>query len=445
MAHTRLRGGFGGVVHGLCKSYPLWESYRKPFPFVLIFATRFSPVRLRALGAIYIMMGRILRRSGFARLFRTRLTNGQEIAIRWTGATPFINLTIRESRMKAVVLEKKGSIVVKDMGIVGEMTPDSVRIRIRNVGVCGSDVHYYTHGRIGHYVVEAPMILGHEAAGEVVEVGAKVRNLKPGDRVCMEPGIPNAHSRASKLGLYNLDPDVVFWATPPVHGCLIEEVIHPAEYTFKLPENVSLAEGAMVEPLAIGLQAAKKARIVPGDNALVIGAGTIGIMCAVSLLAGGCSRVFIADNKKEKLQIAGSYEGIVPVDISECDPLSYILEQTDGWGVEVVAEASGSPAVYPGFAKYGCPGGKVVLVGIPIDPVPVDISLIQAKELEISSVFRYANVYKRALDLIASGKIDVRRLISRTYPFEKAVEAYEQAARLESDVVKIMIELPDRP
>lgn len=343
--------------------------------------------------------------------------------------------------MKAVVLEKQGEIVIRDMPIVGAMTPGSVRIRVRNVGICGSDVHYYTHGRIGPYVVDQPMILGHEAAGEVVEVGADVKDLKVGDRVCMEPGIPNPKSRASKLGLYNLDPDVVFWATPPVHGCLIEEVIHPAEYVYKLPDGMSLAEGAMVEPLAIGLQAAKKARIVPGDVAVVIGAGTIGIMCAVSALAGGCSKVFVTDAKREKLEIAGSYDGVVPIDITKEDALGIVRDATGGWGAEVVMEASGAAPVYPGFVDFASPGGKVVLVGIPIDPVLFDIAKIQAKELNFASVFRYANIYPRAIGLIGSGKIDVKRLISRTYLFGDSVKAFEQAARLEPDIVKIMIEL----
>lgn len=343
--------------------------------------------------------------------------------------------------MKAVVLEKKDVIVIKDMPIQGKMTPDSLRIKVKNVGVCGSDVHYYTHGRIGPFVINEPMILGHEASGIVEEVGANVKGFKKGDRVCMEPGIPAAGSRAAKLGLYNLDPDVVFWATPPVHGCLIEEVIHPAEYTYKLPDNVSLPEGAMVEPLAIGLQAAKKARIVPGDVGVVIGAGTIGIMCAISALAGGCSRIFIVDNKKEKLEIAGGYPGVTPIDFSKRDALKTVKDATDGWGAEVVIEASGSPAVYPGFSEYACPGGKVVLVGIPIDPVPFDVSKVQAKELDIASVFRYANIYPRAINLIASGKLDVKRLISKTYPFAKAVEAFDQAARLEPNIVKIMLEL----
>ncbi|MDR0362913.1 MAG: NAD(P)-dependent alcohol dehydrogenase [Planctomycetota bacterium] len=343
--------------------------------------------------------------------------------------------------MKALVLEKQGVMAIRDMPIQGEMGPDSVRIKVKNVGICGSDVHYYTHGRIGQYAVKEPMILGHEAAGVVEEIGANVKGFRPGDRVCMEPGIPNGKSRASKLGLYNLDPDVVFWATPPVHGCLIEEVIHPAEYAYKLPETMSLAEGAMVEPLAIGIQAAKKARIVPGDVGVVIGAGTIGIMCAISALAGGCSKVYIADNKQEKLDIAGSYDGVIPINFTKEDPLKKVLGDTDGWGADVVIEASGAPAVYPGFADYGCPGGKVVLVGIPIDPVPLDIAKIQAKELDMASVFRYANIYPRAINLIGSGKLDVKRLISKTYSFEQSIAAFKHAERMEPDVVKIMIEL----
>lgn len=343
--------------------------------------------------------------------------------------------------MKAVVLEKQGEIAVRDMPLQGVMSPDSIRIKVTHVGICGSDIHYYTHGKIGPYVVEKPMILGHEAAGVVLETGSRVTGFSVGDKVCMEPGIPDAKSRASKLGLYNLDPKVVFWATPPVHGCLIEEVVHPAEFVFKLPENMGLAEGAMVEPFAIGLQAAKKARIVPGDVAVVIGAGTIGVMCALAALAGGCSRVFITDNKAEKLAIAAGYDGITPIDITRENPFNRVREATGGWGADCVMEASGAPQVYPDFTDYVCPGGKVALVGIPLGPVPFDIARIQAKELDIASVFRYANMYPRAINLIASGKIDVKRLISRVYPLAQAAEAFREAARLEPEVVKIQIEL----
>ncbi|WP_292211971.1 alcohol dehydrogenase catalytic domain-containing protein, partial [Mesorhizobium sp.] len=158
--------------------------------------------------------------------------------------------------MRALVLEKKGELSLREIALPLDVGPDDVRIAIHTVGVCGSDVHYYTHGAIGSYIVRAPMVLGHEAAGTIVEVGANVTSLKVGDRVCMEPGVPNLSSRATKLGIYNVDPDVRFWATPPVHGVLAPFAVHPAAFTYRLPNNVSFAEGAMVEPFAIGMQAA---------------------------------------------------------------------------------------------------------------------------------------------------------------------------------------------
>ena len=133
--------------------------------------------------------------------------------------------------MKALVLEAKGQLSLRDITLPHTMGANDVRIAIHTVGICGSDVHYYTHGGIGPFIVNAPMVLGHEASGTVTEIGANVKHLKVGDRVCMEPGIPDPNSRASKLGIYNVDPAVVFWATPPIHGCLTPEVTHPAAYT----------------------------------------------------------------------------------------------------------------------------------------------------------------------------------------------------------------------
>ncbi len=215
--------------------------------------------------------------------------------------------------MKALVLEEKGRLALRDFDIPGTLGPRDVRIATHTVGICGSDVHYYTHGKIGHFVVEAPMVLGHEASGTVIGCGAEVTGLAPGDRVCMEPGIPDPDSRASKLGIYNVDPAVRFWATPPVHGCLTPEVIHPAAFTYKLPDSVSFAEGAMVEPFAIGMQAALRARIQPGDIAVVTGAGPIGMMVALAALAGGCAKVIVADLAQPKLDIIGAYDGIETV------------------------------------------------------------------------------------------------------------------------------------
>ena len=343
--------------------------------------------------------------------------------------------------MRALVLERQRELSLREIDLPRTLGPGDVRIRIDTVGVCGSDVHYYTHGRIGPFVVKEPMVLGHEAAGTVSEVGPGVTSLKPGDRVCMEPGIPDLASKASKLGLYNVDPSVVFWATPPVHGCLTPEVVHPAGFTFKLPDNVSFAEGAMVEPFAVGLQAAVKARIQPGDFAVVIGAGPIGIMAALAALAGGCSRVLISDLLPEKLAIAERYPGITGVNIRETKLADAVAAATGGWGADVVFEASGSPRAYPGIFDVVRPGGCLVVIGMPVEPVAVDLVAAAAKEVRIETVFRYANVYDRAIAMIASGKVDLKPLISHTYGFEDSITAFERAAEGRPADVKLQIKL----
>ncbi|MDT8262808.1 zinc-binding dehydrogenase, partial [Roseomonas sp. DSM 102946] len=254
-----------------------------------------------------------------------------------------------------------------------------------------------------------------------------------------EPGIPDWTSRAARQGLYNLDPAVRFWATPPVHGCLAPEVVHPANLTFRLPDNVSFAEGAFVEPLAVGIQAAVKARIAPGQVAVVLGAGTIGMMTALAALAAGCASVVVTDVQAEKLEIAGRYAGIHPVNVAREDAAEKVRALTDGWGADVVFEASGSPRAFAGMMDLACPGGALVLVGIPPGPVPFDVSAAQVKELRIENVFRYAHVFPRAVALLASGKIDVKPLISRTFPFEQSVEAFEFAAEGRPEAIKTQI------
>jgi len=342
--------------------------------------------------------------------------------------------------MKALVLKEKNKLAILDMSFKETIGLDDVRIKIHTVGICGSDVHYYTHGKIGNFIVKEPMVLGHEASGTVIEVGKNVKKLKAGDRVCMEPGIPDLRSRATMEGMYNLDPAVVFWATPPYHGCLRETVVHPAMFTFKLPDNVSYAEGAMVEPLSVGLQAVKKANIKPGDVALVTGCGTIGVLVGLAALAGGCSKVIITDVIDPKLKIAAGY-GMIPVNIKKQNLQKVVDEVTGGWGVDAIFEASGNEAAIANIFQPLCPGGKVVFIGMPVNPVPVDIVAAQAKEARIETIFRYANLYPRALALMSSGKIDVKPLVTDKYKFADAIKAYDYAAKPEPRTVKIVIEM----
>jgi D-xylulose reductase len=309
--------------------------------------------------------------------------------------------------MKALVLEKKSQLTLRDIELPLEVGPNDVKIALHTVGICGSDVHYYTHGGIGNYIVRQPMVLGHEASGIIVETGSAVRNLKVGDRVCMEPGVPNLTSRASKLGIYNVDPE----------------------------DQVTFAEGAMIEPFAIGMQAATRARIAPGDTAAVIGCGPIGIMVALAALAGGCSKVYISDLSAPKLAIAGQYPGIVPVNVGEQSLADVILKDTGGWGVDVLFEASGSAKVYPDLFAPARPGGAVVLVGLPVEQVGFNVPAAVAKEIRIETVFRYANIYERALQLIASGKVNLKPVITGTFHFSESIQAFERAAKgLPSDV-----------
>jgi D-xylulose reductase len=343
--------------------------------------------------------------------------------------------------LKALVLEEARQLALRDIDLPLEVGPRDVKIKIHTVGVCGSDVHYYTHGRIGPFKVDAPMVLGHEASGTVVETGSEVTHLHVGDRVCMEPGVPQFDSPATMRGLYNLDPAVRFWATPPIHGCLTPYVVHPAAFTFRLPDNVSFAEGAIVEPLSIGLQAAKKASMKPGDVAVVIGAGTIGAMTALAALAGGASRVILADVIKEKLALFAGNPAVTTVDAREQRLADVVREVTTNWGADVVFEASGNARVYDDLFDLLCPGGCAVLVGMPVDRVPLDVVAMQAKEARLESVFRYANVFARALALISSGMIDVKPFISRKFAFADGLKAFEEAAAARPHDVKIQIEM----
>lgn len=343
--------------------------------------------------------------------------------------------------MKAVVLEEMERIQIRDIEIHEELGPNDVRIKIANVGVCGSDVHYYKHGRIGDFVVNEPMVLGHEASGVVIEVGSAVKHLKAGDRVCMEPGIFDPQSTEAMQGMYHLDPSIKFWATPPIHGVLRESVVHPASLTFKVPDNVSLEEAVLAEPLTSGVHVARKVGISPGDTAVVSGAGTIGALMALALLASGCSRVIITDVKQEKLDFLAQHYGerLITFNVMKGDLKEFVLQHFPR-GADLFVDCSGSAAAIGAAPHCLRPAGKIVFVGMPQGLVPMDIVAMQVKEIETVSIFRYANDYERSVALIASGQIDVKPLISRRFAFEDSIKAFELAASAPADVIKVVID-----
>ncbi len=343
--------------------------------------------------------------------------------------------------MKALVLEKKGEINLREINIEENLGDNDVKIKIDVVGICGSDVHFYQHGEIGPFVVREPMVLGHEAAGIITEVGSNVTNLKIGDKVCMEPGIPNPNNKPTQLGMYNLDPDVRFWATPPIHGCLRESVVHPASFTFKLPENISTEEGALVEPLAVGIHSVNKANVKPGDVAVVTGAGTIGLFTAVAAIAGGCSKVIISDIVQERLDLAKTLGPVIPVNVTKENLNDVVMKETDGWGADIIFEASGNEKAITSIFEPLCPGGTVVFIGIPLKPAPINIVEAMAKEARMETIFRYAHVYPRALALMGAGKIDVKPFITETYYLEDGIAAFDYASNPKPTSVKVQIKV----
>ena len=343
--------------------------------------------------------------------------------------------------MQSLVLEKKLKVSIRDIDIPETLYEDSVRIKPLSVGICGSDVHYFLEGRIGDFVVSNPMVLGHEASGIITEVGSKVSHLTVGDRVCMEPGIPNFMSQQTLAGQYNIDPSVRFWATPPVHGCLRENAVHPAGLTYKLPDSMSNHEGALVEPVSIGVYSAEKAAIAPGDTALIIGSGTIGIVTALAAEAAGCARVILADIKKQKLDFVMKHYGdkISCVDLNTTD-IETFLSDNNIPGANIIFEASGSKQVFTELPRHAAPGGKIVLIGMPSEPVSMDVVAMQIKEISMKTIFRYVNTFPRAVNLIASGKLNVKPLVTKSYDFEDSVKAIQYASTQPDSEIKIMID-----
>ncbi|WP_129113738.1 NAD(P)-dependent alcohol dehydrogenase [Halegenticoccus tardaugens] len=320
--------------------------------------------------------------------------------------------------------------------------PDDVLVAIHKVGICGSDIHYYEHGRIGDYVVEEPLILGHESAGEVVDVGGNVTDLAAGDRVALEPGIPCRRCAHCKRGEYHLCEDVRFMATPPHDGAFAEYVSWPADFAYELPENVSTVEGALCEPLSVGIHASRRGGVGRGDTVLVTGAGPIGLLVMEAARAAGATDVIVTDVVPEKLKLARERGADLAVDVSEKDLVDHVGEYTDGVGADVVIEASGAKSSIRSTIDAVRRGGTVVLVGLATEAsVPFDVLEVIDNEIDVLGSFRYKNTYDAAVDLLADGVVDVDEIVDFTVPLTDIDRAFRRS--MEPSIVKGMISIDD--
>ena len=317
-------------------------------------------------------------------------------------------------------------------------------VSLEYVGICGSDVHYYHSGRVGAYEVdlEHDYMLGHEAAGTVTEVGEGVTGLKVGDRVCLEPGITDGTCEFCKEGKYNLCPDVQFLATPPVPGCNEEFIEFPADYCFKLPDHVSTKEGALIEPLAVGFHAANQGDVQVGESVLILGAGTIGMTTLLSCKAHGAGKIIVADLIDAKLELAKKMGADVVINSGKTDVAEAVLAATNGEGAQKVFETAGSAVTIAQTPFLVKRGGTIVLVGISVKPeISYNFAQIMDKEVTIKSVFRYRNIYPKAIAAVAKGAIDVKPLVTHEYDFAHIQEAYQEALNNKTDALKVVIKV----
>jgi L-iditol 2-dehydrogenase len=348
--------------------------------------------------------------------------------------------------MQAAVLHGVHDLRVEAVEAPGAPAPDEVRVQINRVGICGSDVHYWQHGRIGEFMVRAPMILGHECAGTVVEVGSLVSHLAPGHRVALEPGVPRLSTPTShyymKKGEYNLCPDIFFFATPPDHGSFCQYVNHRAEFCFKLPDSVSLEEGAMIEPLSTGIYAARVAPVGMGDTVVITGAGPIGLMNVLTALAAGAAHVIVSDPVAARLKVAEEIGATHTVSGVAGELKQAALELTDGRGADVAIECAGHPSALNAAIGACRAGATTVLIGMPPgDTVEININDLIVREIKLRPIFRYNNTFPTGVNLLASGKVDVKPLLSKTFTLAQVPQAFEYVVAHRDTCVKAIVEV----
>lgn len=325
------------------------------------------------------------------------------------------------STMTVSVLRGIGDVVLEERPVP---TPaaDEVLVRVLSVGVCGSDVHYYQHGRIGDYIVDAPLILGHELSGVIAAVGSDVDPARVGNRVAVEPQRPCRVCEFCRDGAYNLCPKMEFYATPPIDGAFAEYVLIQDDFAYDIPDSISDHAGALMEPLSVGIAAAQKGGIKVGDTVLIAGGGPIGVIAAQTALAFGASDVVVVDINPVRRELAAKYGARV------IDP---VAESTENLAAHVFIDASGAtPAILNGIRSTR-PGGTVVLVGS-ADEIPLSVPEVAMRELNVTGTFRYTNTWPIARDLLLNGKVDLDSLVTHVYGIEQVEEALSGEGAVDS-------------
>jgi len=342
--------------------------------------------------------------------------------------------------MKAAMLHKAQDMRIEEIPDP-KPKPNEALVRLRAIGVCGSDVHYYFSGGLGKHKVEGPMLVGHECAGEVVEVGSEVTTVKPGDRVVVEPGLPCRMCHYCRTGRYNICKKMHFLGTPPVDGSFCEYLAWPEDFLYPMPAGLTFEEASLIEPVAVGVYAAEQAEIRNADSAVVLGAAAIGLFTLAAARAAGASPVFVTDLFDYRLELARKLGAAEALNVQHDDPVARVMEATAGEGVDVVFEAAGVPATFLQAIDYARQGATIILIGIcQEDVTPMNMGDCRRKEVTIKSIRRYRHVFDKSIRLVADGKIDVKSLITHRYALDDIVEAFDTVKESRDGVIKAVIE-----
>ncbi|MBN6051741.1 NAD(P)-dependent alcohol dehydrogenase [Nonomuraea sp. RK-328] len=333
--------------------------------------------------------------------------------------------------MRAAVLHGVGKILLEDRPRP-EPGAREVLVQVTSVGTCGSDVHYYEHGRIGDFVVESPLVLGHEPAGIVVQAGPGADRHRTGQRVSLEPGVPDFTCAQCRAGRYNLCPRMRFFGTPPIDGAFTEYVTVHEEFAHPVPDTVSDDAAALMEPLSVGVWACRKARVAPGVRVLVTGAGPIGLLCLQTARAFGATDVMVTDVNPARLARARELGASAVLD-ARAENLADAAFEPDA-----LLECSGHPAATADAVRAVARAGRVVLVGMGGAEIPLPLTALQTRELEVTGTFRYANTWPAAIALAAGGRVELDALVTGHYGLGRVEEALTAGTR-DPELVKAVV------
>ncbi len=318
--------------------------------------------------------------------------------------------------------------------------PGEVLIRIKAVGLCGSDLQYYAHGRIGDLKFGSGHILGHEVAGRVKSLGPGTDGLAPGTPVVVDPAIPCGRCRFCMGGDPNLCKDLRFFGSPPMPGALQEYIVHPSHLILPLPSGLTFPVGAIIEPLGVAIHAVDLAHLRVGAQVAIFGCGPIGLLAARVAQLSGAGLICATEPLAHRRRVAPQYGVTAALDPGADDVVQEILARTKGEGVDVAFELAGSQSATKQAIEVVRPGGTVVLVGYwKEDQVTLPGIRAMRKGLTIRFVRRMKNTFPRAIELARLGLVDLASLISHEFSFTEIVEAFARAERRGPDVLKAVV------